>query len=110
MSRSPYCRVESENGETYEDASEDLLYELMRAFELPDNGHLIVEGVGDSDWYIVAALLEEGVYEIEFRDPVRGVHRIETGSRLSEIANDMIVWVSDTVRFHQARAAHTQPM
>ncbi|MGW3725004.1 hypothetical protein [Streptomyces sp. NPDC000851] len=102
--------MESENGEAYEDPSEDLLFELMRDFELPDNGHLIVEAVGDDGWYVVAALLEDGTYEIEFRDPARHVHRVETGTRLSDIANDMIIWIADTAGFHRARMARAQPM
>ncbi|MER5912090.1 hypothetical protein ABT124_16700 [Streptomyces sp. NPDC001982] len=106
----PYCRVEAEGGEAYDDPSEDLLFELMRDFVLPDNGHLIVEGVGDGGWYVVAALLEDGTYEIEFRDPARRVHRVETGADLSEIANDVIVWIADTARFHRARVAQAQPM
>ncbi|MGW4654404.1 hypothetical protein ACWEP2_08645 [Streptomyces sp. NPDC004279] len=103
-----YCRVENERGDAYDDPSEDTLFELIRDFELPDNGHLVVEGVGG--WYIVAALLDDGTYEIEFRDPVRRVHRVETGTRLSGIANDMIVWIADTARYHRARTDGTQPM
>ncbi|MFF1597623.1 hypothetical protein ACFVYV_08995 [Streptomyces mirabilis] len=110
MTAHPYCRLECENGEAYDDPSEDLIFDLMRSFEPPNNSHLIIEGVDGCEWYVVAALLEEGVYEVEFRDPARRVHRVDRASRLSEVANDMIVWISDTVRYHEVRASHPQPM
>ncbi|MFI6561865.1 hypothetical protein [Streptomyces sp. NPDC050534] len=108
MTVSPYCRAVSVNGQTYADPSEDLLYELMYDFELPHNGYLIVEGSGDDGWYVVAALLEDGTYEVRFRDPMRRVYRVQAGARLPEIVNDMIVWITDTARFHTARAAQAQ--
>ncbi|MFJ9900963.1 hypothetical protein ACIQPR_47400 [Streptomyces sp. NPDC091280] len=98
MSTDPYI-IESENGESHDSISEDLLFELIGELSYPDNSFLTVESLGsENQWYVVVTLDSDGRHEVEYRNPDRREHRVVAGGTPSRIATDVTVWVSSTVR------------
>jgi hypothetical protein len=92
-------RVRSENGQAQDDASEDIIYELLTELSEPDNTYLTVERPnGESPWRAVASLLPGGGFEVEYHDSLRGEHRVVTETNPDRVALDLIVWVSAIVR------------
>jgi hypothetical protein len=95
----PAYRVRSENGQAQDDASEDIIYEMLTELSEPDNTYLIVERPSaESPWRAVASLLPGGGFEVEYRDSLRGEHRVVTETNPDRVALDLIVWVSAVVR------------
>ncbi|MFI6734688.1 hypothetical protein ACIBI9_17305 [Nonomuraea sp. NPDC050451] len=96
-------KAESEGGELIVEPSEDALYEMIIELALPDNTFVIVEpDEGDPIWFASVACLENGTYEVEYRDPLRRYHRLETATDPSRIASDVTMWTAQASRAHAA--------
>lgn len=94
-----YYVAESEGGDVVADPSEDALYMQISDLVWPDNSFVTVQPPGErQDWHVVVALLEEGGYEVEYRDTARGEHRVVNETRISDIAYEMIICLSGIVR------------
>ena len=94
-----YYVAESEGGDVVADPSEDALYMRISDLVFPDNSFVTVQPVGErQDWHVVVALLEEGGYEVEYRDKRRGEHRVMNDTEVSDIAHELIIWLRDVVR------------
>lgn len=97
MSSSSYT-VETENGESYEGISEDLLFELIGELSYPGNSFLTIESQGSGDqWYVVVTLDSDHRLEVEYRNPERREHRVAPGGTASRVASDVTIWVSSVV-------------
>lgn len=88
-----YCVLETEGGQRYGDPSQDHIFDMISGLEWPDETFFTIEGV-NSDWYVVVTLLEEGGFEVEYKNPARREHRIESEDSPSNISTDVIVWIS----------------
>jgi hypothetical protein len=99
-----YYIAESESGDVIADPSEDVLYMRIANLELPDNSFVTVQPPGErEDWYVVVALLEEGGYEVEYKDKSRGEHRVVNENEISDIAHELIIWLGGVA----GRARHS---
>ncbi|GII33464.1 hypothetical protein [Planotetraspora mira] len=100
-------KAETEGGELIVEPSEDALYEMIIELTAPDNTFVIVEpDEDDPAWFASASLLDDGTYEVEYRDTVRRRHELSVGSDPDRIARDAAVWVANTARAHRALSGH----
>ena len=73
-----YCFAESENGERHDDPSEEMLYLLIDGLHHKGNGTFVVAPAdGETAWYAVVSVLENGAFEIERRDIGRREHDLD---------------------------------
>ncbi|WP_225993610.1 hypothetical protein [Actinomadura rudentiformis] len=65
-----YYIANTENGDHIDDPSEDALFMLLQDLDDTDNTFITI-GPADPNatWYASVALLEDGGYETEYRDP-----------------------------------------
>ncbi len=90
-----YYTAETEAGDHIDDPSEDALFVLLEGLDHADNTFVTLSPVDGSHWYAVASLLDEGGYEVEFRDPARHEHELTTVNDISAIANDLVRWLGE---------------
>lgn len=91
--------IESENGDSYDGLSEDLLFELIGELSYPDNSFITIESRdAENQWYVVVTLDSSKRIEVEYRNPERREHRIVPGGTPSRIATDVTIWVSSVAR------------
>lgn len=66
----PILRVHMESGETYDDPSEDLLFELMSDIERGDEEFFVVEQLVGAPYqeYAQVRRADHGQYQVEHRD------------------------------------------
>ncbi|MEU7988263.1 hypothetical protein AB0B56_25640 [Streptosporangium canum] len=105
MSPPELCfRAETEDGKIVNDPSEDSVHTLIKSLALPDNSFLTIEPPdGSPAWFAVISLLPDGAYEVEYRDPARGVHDLTPENDRSRIAREVTMWLTRTCRFHERR-------
>ncbi|WP_221891439.1 hypothetical protein [Microbispora sp. KK1-11] len=61
----------------------------------PDNTYVIIEpDEEDSTWFASVALLEDGRYEVEYRDTLHREHRVTVETDLSHIAKETTIWLA----------------
>ncbi|MGW0574737.1 hypothetical protein ACWD25_01955 [Streptomyces sp. NPDC002920] len=89
--------LETESGDRYEDPSEDHIFDKVVELTWPENTFFTIEGV-TGGWYVVVSLLDDGNFEVEYRNPPLREHRIESAGAASDIAHDVIVWIAGIVR------------
>ncbi|GAA4586808.1 hypothetical protein GCM10023194_34040 [Planotetraspora phitsanulokensis] len=100
-------KAETEGGELIVEPSEDALYEMITELTTPDNTFVIVEpDEDDPAWFASVSLLDDGTYEVEYRDTVRRRHQLSIGTDPDRIARDAVIWVADTARAHRALSGH----
>ncbi|GHH07050.1 hypothetical protein [Streptomyces lanatus] len=93
--RATFCRVEAENGEGYEDPSEDCLFELISDLNDADNTFILVQpDEDDPPWFASVAVLEEGGFEIVRRDTTHREHTVHTTHDIGRIASDLTIWLA----------------
>ncbi len=96
MEREPiYYIAKSEGGDVKEDPSEDAIYMMIEDLTHPDNTYVIIEpDEEDSTWFASVALLEDGCYEVEYRDTLHREHRVTVETDLSHIAKETTIWLA----------------
>ena len=102
MEREPiYYIAKSEGGDVKEDPSEDALYMMIEDLTHPDNTYVIIEpDEEDSTWFASVAVLlaanqlEDGRYEVEYRDTLHREHRVTVENDLSHIAKETTIWLA----------------
>ncbi|MEO3888895.1 hypothetical protein [Nonomuraea sp. B5E05] len=107
-----YIRLKAENegGELIVEPSEDALYDVIIKLTLPDNTFVIVEpDEDDPTWFASVARLDDGTYEVEYRDPLRRYHRLDTATDPSRIARDVTIWTAQASRAHAALTRDSSP-
>ncbi|MDX3111093.1 hypothetical protein [Nonomuraea angiospora] len=103
-------KAESEGGELIVEPSEDALYEMIIELALPDNTFVIVEpDEDDPTWFASVACLDDGTYEVEYRDPLRRYHRLDTATDPSRIASDVTIWTAQASRAHAVLTRDSSP-
>jgi hypothetical protein len=103
-------KAENESGELIVEPSEDALYEMIIDLTLPDNTFVIVEpDEDDPTWFASVARLDDGIYEVEYRDPLRRYHRLDTATDPSHIASDVTIWTAQASRAHAALTRDSSP-
>lgn len=66
----PLLRVKTESGETWDDPSEDLLFELLSDMERGEEQFLIVDCLADAtgQTFVQVARTGAGAYQVEYRE------------------------------------------
>ncbi|NUR84039.1 MAG: hypothetical protein HOY71_08125 [Nonomuraea sp.] len=96
-------KAETENGEFIPEPSEDAIYELITELTAPDNTFVIIEPDQDDPlWFASVALLDDGGYEVEYRDPLHRRHEVSTQTDQGRIATELTLWIANTARAHRA--------
>ncbi|WP_433378008.1 hypothetical protein [Streptosporangium sp. CA-115845] len=96
-------KAETEGGELIVEPSEDALHEMILELSAPDNTFVIVEPDEDDPvWFASVSRLDNGTYEVEYRDAVRSRHHLNVETDPSRIANDVTCWSAATARAHRA--------
>ncbi|MFI5587148.1 hypothetical protein ACIA5G_19020 [Amycolatopsis sp. NPDC051758] len=76
------------------DPSEDGLFMLIETLDHADNTHLVVEPADESmTWYASVGLLDDGAYEVEYRDPRHREHEVTVEAEIGPIARQLISWL-----------------
>ncbi|MEU6746731.1 hypothetical protein ABZ914_10960 [Spirillospora sp. NPDC046719] len=69
--------------------------EAIGDLNLTDNTFITIEPLVDAPaWYASISLLDEGGYEVEYRDARRSDHQLTTETDPSKIAKDAILWLA----------------
>ncbi|MEV1179440.1 hypothetical protein [Nonomuraea sp. NPDC049784] len=103
-------KAESEGGELIMEPSEDALYEMINELAHPANTFVIVEpDEDDPAWFASVACLDDGTYEVEYRDPLRRYHRLDTATDPRRIATDVTIWTAQASRAHAALSRDSSP-
>ncbi|GAT70247.1 hypothetical protein PS9374_05927 [Planomonospora sphaerica] len=96
-------KAETEGGELVVEPSEDALHEMIIGLSSPDNTFVIVEPDDDDPvWFASVSRLEDGTYEVEYRDAVRERHHLGVEREPDRIARDVTCWTAETARAHRA--------
>lgn len=94
MAAQYYC-ADSENGDHIDDPSEDALFDLISELNDTDNTFVVIQpDQDDPAWFASVAVLDEGGYEIVRRDTTRREHKVDTTTRIGQIAGDLIIWLA----------------
>ncbi|QKW38849.1 hypothetical protein HUT06_36505 [Actinomadura sp. NAK00032] len=92
-------RAETENGDFIDEPSEDAIFMLIGDLNLSDNTFITIEPlVDDPAWYASISRLDEGGYEVEYRDARRSDHQLTTETDPDKIARDTIIWLAHRYR------------
>lgn len=90
-----YYHADTEDGGRWDDPSEDLLFMLIDELFHPDNTFVVFEPVDESmDWFALASVLEDGTYEMEWRDMSRHDHALTVESDRGHIAKQLTIWLA----------------
>ena len=95
-------KAETENGELIREPSESAIFGLIVELAVPDNTFVIIEpDEDDPAWFASVSLLEDGSYEVEFRDPIHRDHQVSTHTdHPSRIADTVADWAFYASRIH----------
>ncbi|GAA4193569.1 hypothetical protein GCM10022252_36710 [Streptosporangium oxazolinicum] len=103
MSSWDYYQAKSENGRLIDDPSEDAIYIMLGELRFPDNTFLVIEQPEhNSSWYVVISVLDPDGYEVEFKDGVRGIHRLFSEVDQGVVVKEVTIWLAQAYRFHSA--------
>jgi hypothetical protein len=90
-----YYHADTENGGHWGDPSEDLLFMLVDELYHPDNTFMVIEPDDTSlNWFASVSLLEDGSYEVEWRDMSRHDHELTVESDHGHIAKQLTRWLA----------------
>ena len=90
-----YYHADSEDGEHWDDPSEDLLFMMIEGLNHTDNTFVIIEPDDESmTWFASVSLLEDGTYEMEWRDMSRRDHELTVASHRGRIAKELTMWLA----------------
>jgi len=90
-----YYHADTEDGDHCDDPSEDLLFMLISDLSLPDNTFVVIEPGDESmDWFTSVSLLEDGTYEMEWRDMSRHDHELTIETDRGHIAKELTIWMA----------------
>ncbi|MFG1826583.1 hypothetical protein ACGFIJ_29225 [Microbispora bryophytorum] len=94
MSALRYC-VDAENGHHVDNPSPQELVELIGGLNRTDNTFVtVLPDEDDPWWYASVSRLDEGTYEVEYRDLGCEEHRRSTLTDREEIVRDLTVWLA----------------
>lgn len=72
-----YYHADTEDGGHRADLSEDLLFMIIDELYHPANTFVVIEPEDESmDWFASVSLLDDGTYEMEWRDMSRRDHEL----------------------------------
>jgi hypothetical protein len=90
-----YYIADTENGDHIDDPSEDALFMLLEELDDTDNTFITINPADpDAAWYASVSLLQDGGYEVEYRDPRYHEHELTTATDRSKIAKDLTLWLA----------------
>jgi hypothetical protein len=91
---SPILRASTESGATWDDPSEDLLFELLSDVERGDERFIVVERLGDptGQTYAQSIRNDDGSYLVERREGHRDAHFQHTASTIREAHSLLTAW------------------
>ena len=90
-----YYHADSEDGEHWDDPSEDLLFMLIEELNHTDNTYVVIEPDDESmTWFASVSLLEDGTYEMEWRDMSRRDHELTVETDRGHIAKELTIWLA----------------
>lgn len=90
-----YYHADSENGAHWDDPSEDLLFMLIEELNHTDNTFVVIEPDDESmTWFALVSLLEDGTYEMEWRDMSRRDHELTVETDRGHIAKELTIWLA----------------
>lgn len=91
---SPMFRAVMENGDTYDDPSEDVLLLLLEDLAAGDGSWIIVEKVADASGqtYAQALLLSDGSFQVERRRGSADTHEVARAQPLREAHELLTRW------------------
>ena len=88
-----YCG-DSENGDHFDDPSEDALFMLIDDLNDSDNTFVVIQpDEDDPAWFTSVAVLDGG-YEVIRRDTTRREHDVITETSIDRIARDLTIWMA----------------
>ena len=94
-----YYRAESEDGDGIDDPSEDALFMMIDDLNQTDNTFVVIQpDTEDPAWFTSVAVLEEGGYEVEWRDMRRHDHELTVHQDTGQIAKDLTIWMAGRTR------------
>lgn len=90
-----YYHADTEDGEHWDDPSEDLLFMLIEGLDHTANTFVVIEPDDESmDWFASVSLLEDGTYEMEWRDMSRRDHELTVETDRGHIAKELTRWMA----------------
>lgn len=79
----------------WDDPSEDLLFILIEELNHMDNTFVVIEPDDESmTWFAPVSLLEDGTYEMEWRDMSRHDHELTVETDRVHIAKELTIWLA----------------
>ena len=90
-----YYRAETEAGTVIDDPSEDSIFDLLGKLDLAENTFVTIEHP-DEKWYVSITRASAREFEIVYKDPATGEHRIERDRDRGRIAKDVTIWLGRT--------------
>ena len=96
-SASPFLRALVENGDTYDDPSEDLLFMLLEDVEAGEGLWVLVERIEDATGQTFAQCvrLTDGSYQIEHRDGAADRHFVTAAAGFRDAHTFLTAWSFD---------------
>ncbi|MCO5970974.1 hypothetical protein [Actinoallomurus soli] len=99
-----YYVADTEDGDHIDDPSEDALFMLLKDLDATENTFVTITPADpEAAWYASVSRLEEGGYEVEYRDPRHREHELTVQTNRSKIAKDLTLWLAR--RHHPGRPA-----
>jgi hypothetical protein len=89
-----YYAADTEDGEHWDDPSEDGLFILLSDLNQAGNSFFRVTPADDSTWYVTVTLLADGTYGVERGDPAHSEQDRDIATRRSDIARDVTIWLA----------------
>ncbi|MFB9832620.1 hypothetical protein [Actinoallomurus acaciae] len=80
-----YYIADTENGDHVDDPSEDSLFMLFTELNTVDQ---------EATWYASVSLLDDGTYEVEYRDARRREHELSVQTDRGQIARHLTIWLA----------------
>ena len=90
-----YYHADTEDGGHWVDPSEDLLFMLINELYHPANTFVVIGPEDESmDWFASVSLLDDGTYEMEWRDMSRSDHELTVETDRGHIAKELTIWLA----------------
>lgn len=90
-----YYHADTEDGGHWDDPSEDLLFMLITELRHSDNTFVVIEPYDESaDWFASVSLLEDGTYEMEWKDMSRRDHELTVETDRGRMAKELAIWLA----------------
>jgi hypothetical protein len=90
-----YYIADTENGDHIDDPSEDALFMLFTDLNTADNTFVTINPADpQATWYASVSLLDDGTYEVEYRDARQREHELSVRTDRSQIARDLTIWLA----------------